>query len=120
MSNRMQRADAEIQRAISEILLKEMADPRLSSVVTVTSVKTTPDFKWCKIKVSVLSNEKAEREEVISLIRKSASFIRTRLVNLVRMPSAPKLVFDLDEGASHSERINQILEGLVIPPAEEE
>ena len=119
MSNRMERANAEIQKAISEILLKDMNDPRFSSLITVTDVKTTPDFKYCKIKVGVLDKDEKEREFMLSLLKKSSSYIRKQLCQNIRMPSAPFLIFELDEGVLHSERINQILENLVIPPLDE-
>lgn len=120
MSNRMERANAEIQKAISEIFLKEMNDPRFSSLITVTDVKTTPDFKYCKVKVGVLDKNESAKQLTMSLLKKSSSYIRTQLCQKVRMPSAPFLTFELDEGVSHSERINQILENLVIPPINED
>ena len=119
MSNRMERADAQIQKAISEIFLRDMNDPRFSSLMTVTDVKTTPDFKYSKIKVSVLSKVDAERQLMLSLLKKSSSHIRKILCQKVKMPSAPFLIFELDEGVLHSERINEILENLVIPPAQD-
>lgn len=120
MSNRMLRADAEIQKALSDILLRDMNDPRFSSLITITSVKTTPDFKYCKVNVSVLSQNASERQLMLGLLKKSGTYLRTMLCEKVKMPSAPFLTFELDEGAIHSERINQILETLVIPPLEDE
>lgn len=120
MSTRMERADAEIQKVLSEILLKDVNDPRLSSLITIVSVKTTPDFKYSKIKVGVLSSDKKEREETLLLLKKSGTFLRTALVGRMKLPSAPKLMFELNEGSIHSERINEILENLVIPPLSED
>lgn len=120
MSTRMERADAEIQKALSDILLKDVNDPRISSLITITSVKTTPDFKYSKVKVGVLSTDKKEREETLVLLKKSSSFFTTTLVRKVKLPQAPKLIFELDQGSMHSERINEILEGLVIPPLPQE
>jgi ribosome-binding factor A len=120
MSNRIERANAEIQRVISDILLKDLSDPRISSLITVTSVKTSSDFHHCKIGVSVLSQDENERKQIFGLIKKSSSYIRTLLCQRVKLPTAPFLAFELDEGSIHSERINQILENLVIPPLEED
>lgn len=120
MSNRMERANAEIQKAVSEILLRDMNDPRFSSLLTVTSVKTTPDFKYATINISVLSQSASERQLMLNLLKKSSSYIRKLLCGMVKMPSAPFLTFKLDEGVLHSKRINEILENLVIPPADED
>ena len=54
MSNRIERANAEIQRCLLEIIQTKMNDPRLDKIVSITEVNVTPDFKYCKAKVSVL------------------------------------------------------------------
>ncbi|MGI5841822.1 MAG: 30S ribosome-binding factor RbfA [Christensenellales bacterium] len=120
MSNRMERANAEIHRALSDIVLKELDNPKISNLITITSVKTTPDFKYCKVGVSVYSKDAVERKDVLNAIKHSGTYIRALLANSVKMPSVPKLEFILDEGHVHTERINEILENLVIPPLEEE
>ncbi len=116
MSNRTERASAEIQKALSEIILEELNDPRFSNLITITYVKTSPDFSSCKIGVSIFLKEKKEREDTLKLLIKSSGFIRRILTEKVKMPSSPKLIFILDEGAVHSDRINEILNTLKIPP----
>lgn len=120
MSERLQRANAEIQRNISEIVLYSLKDPRLSSLITVTDVKTSPDFKHAKVFVSVLSKDEKERNEVFSILKGTGSFIRTELIKRVKLPTAPKLDFTLDDGYVYTDRINEILENLIIPPLEDE
>jgi ribosome-binding factor A len=120
MSERLQRANAEIQKSISEIILYSLKDPRLSGLITVTDVKTSPDFKHAKVQVSVMSKDDKERNDVFDLLKGSGTFIRTELIKKVKLPTAPKLAFVLDEGYIHYDRINEILQTLVIPPLEEE
>ena len=119
MSNRTDRANAEIQRAIMNILSQEINDPRLAQFITVTSVSVSPDFNYCKVFVSILQQDKKKRDEIYAILKGSASFIRKRLTESVKLPYSPRLNFILDEGALHSDKINQILKDLNIPKEDE-
>ena len=54
MSKRQERANSEIQKCLIEIIKDKMNDPRLNKIISVTEVKVSPDFKYCKVKISVL------------------------------------------------------------------
>lgn len=120
MSNRMERANAQIQKALSEIISYELNNPKLSSMLTISSVDTSIDFAVCKVKVSVLSKEKQDMQAQLKVLKQAEGFIKKLLLERVKMPKAPKLVFLLDEGYLHSERINEILDKLEIPKLDEE
>lgn len=120
MSNRMLRADGEIAKALSTIISTKLRDPRLSSLITVTKVKTSPDFRYSKVGVSPLSDSEEERRLTVKLLQKSSGFIKKELADMLDMPHVPELRFELDEGAAYSEKINKILENLDIPEVEDE
>lgn len=120
MSNRMLRADGEIAKALSAIISTKLRDPRLSSFITVTKVKTSPDFRYSKVGVSPLSDSEEERRLTVKLLQKSSGFIKKELADMLDMPHVPELRFELDEGAAYSEKINKILENLDIPEVEDE
>ena len=52
-SNRIGRINEEIQREMSS-LIRTVKDPRVSGMISITAVETTPDLKYCKIFVSML------------------------------------------------------------------
>ena len=120
MSKRMERANSEIQKALSEIFLQELKNPQTAGLLSVLSVKTSPDFRYSKIRVGILSDDQTERKQAFENLKKSASFVQKTLCEKIRMPQCPKLDFVMDEGSLHSQRINKILENLVIPEVEEE
>ena len=111
--NRMARIDAQIQRDISEIINTKLNDPRISGVVSVMDVKTTPDLKHAKVFLSVYGNE--NKEDTLSAIRSAQSFIRRSLAQSLNLRIVPELTFILDTTQEYSEKINQILSGLNIP-----
>ncbi|MBP3431848.1 MAG: 30S ribosome-binding factor RbfA [Clostridia bacterium] len=118
MSNRMERANSEIQKALIEIIHSKMNDPRLNKIVSVTEVKVTPDFKYCKAKISVLELDQAAT--VAQVLQKSEGFIKRELAKMLDMPQVPKINFVVDKSTLSAIRVEEILRTLNIPKAEEE
>ena len=42
------RINMEVQRELSEIIRREIKDPRIHPMTTVVAVEVTPDLKYCK------------------------------------------------------------------------
>ena len=102
-SIRTERANSEVERALNDILRNKINDPRLNEFITITFVKLSVDFRYCKVGVSVYTGDK---NVVINQLRKSEGFIKRELVKMIDLPYTPKLNFILDEGAKHSDDIN--------------
>lgn len=118
MSNRIERANSEIQRCLIEIIKNKMNDPRVDKVVSITEVSVTPDFKFCKAKVSVLDLN--DVENVTKVLQTSEGFIKRELAKMVDMPQVPKINFVVDKSAISALRVEEILKTLNIPKEEEE
>lgn len=119
MNNRMLRADAEIQRELAEIIKNDLSDPRLQTLISVTNVKTSPDFTSVKARVSIYEENLKTRQEILKLLQKSSGYIKRILAENLQLRNVPNLVFALDDGAFHEANINKILETLNITPPEE-
>lgn len=120
MNNRMLRADAEIQKELAEIIKNDLSDPRLQSLISVTSVKTSPDFTSVKARVSIYEKELSKRKETLKLLQKSSGYIKRILTENLQLRNVPNLVFELDDGAFYEENINKILAGLNITPEDDD
>lgn len=118
MSNRVERANSEIHRCLMEIITNKMNDPRLNKIVSITEVNVTPDFKYCKAKVSVLNLE--DVSNVTRVLQNSEGYIKRELAKMVDMPSVPKISFVVDKSALSAIRVNEILKTLDIPAEETE
>lgn len=119
MSNRIDRANSEIQRCLAEIIQTKLNDPRLKTLIYVSEVKVTPDFKYCKVKIGLDEENEQKLNEVVSILQKSEGFIKRELANMIRMPQVPKLTFSIDKGTQATFRINEILKNLNIPSEED-
>jgi len=118
MSNRIERANSEIQRCLIEIIKNKMNDPRVNKIVSITEVNVTPDFKFCKAKVSVLDLKDVEK--VTKVLQSSEGFIKRELSRMIDMPQIPKINFVVDKSALSAMRVEEILRTLNIPAEEEE
>ena len=117
-SVRQERANAEIIKALSYIIRNKVNDPRVKNLfITLTYVKTTPDFRYCKVGFSVLN---ANKQDVQKRLQKIEGFLKKELISMVKLPYAPALEFVVDVGEDNSERINDILKTRDIPPQEDE
>ena len=60
---RQGRLGEEIRKIVSELLLRELKDPGLSSMISVTAVEVTSDGSYATVYLSVLSTSGAENEQ---------------------------------------------------------
>lgn len=109
---RTERANSEVEKALSNILKNKVNDPRLNEFITITYVSLSVDFRHCKVGVSIYTGDK---NLILNQLRKSEGFLKRELVKEVKLPYTPELTFVLDEGAQHSDDINAILSKLNIP-----
>jgi ribosome-binding factor A len=108
---RSQRVAEEIKREVSDILRKEMKDPRVavSGVISVTDVNVTRDISHAKIYVSVLGSEE-EQEKTLEALKKAAGFIRSEIGKRIRLRHTPELTIHLDRSIAYGAHINKLLQ----------
>jgi ribosome-binding factor A len=110
MSRRTDRVSDLLRAELSDLLLREVHDPRVK-LASVTEVTVTPDLRRAVVKVSVLGDDR-QRQEAIEGLRHARGFLRTELAHRLRLRSSPELVFELDRGAELSQQMSDLLENL--------
>jgi len=75
MTHHIERVNSLIRREISELIQRQVKDPRLDAFVTVTAVATSPDLKYAKVFVSCISG-KQEEEKILSVLTAASGFLR--------------------------------------------
>ena len=107
-SHRVERVAAQLRQEISEIMIRDLKDPRIG-MATVTEVKLSPDLRNATVKVSVVG-EGDGRRAAIDGLEHAKGFIRRELgLRLSNLRFAPDLHFQLDEGVAYSVRVSQLL-----------
>lgn len=106
---RQQKIARQIQRDMAEILQKEGATIVAGRMVTVTTVRVSPDFAYAKIYVSVFPFERAE--ETMQALEKNNWFLRRELGRRIRnqLKVVPELQFFLDDSLEYIENIDSLL-----------
>ena len=110
MSRRTGRVADLLRAELSDLLLREVKDPRVK-LASVADVDVSPDLRRAVVRISALGDE-AERVATIEALRHARGFLRSELARRLTLRTTPELVFELDRGAEHSQRIAEILESL--------
>jgi ribosome-binding factor A len=120
MSERRQRVEELLRRAVSEIVLfGELRDPRLrpSAAIGVTGVRVSPDLGSARVFIDVLSSD-LQIEAVLEGLTAGIPAIRRALSKKVRMRRVPNLRFERDMGIETGQKIEQIVQELGAPASE--
>jgi ribosome-binding factor A len=117
MSIKQDRVSGRIRTILSELLLREVADPRLH-FITITEVELDPELQYARVYVNALGDE-ARQEDVMEGLARARGFLRREVGKRVRLRKTPELEFRWDHTLERSERINELIASLDIPPAEE-
>lgn len=111
MRIRPERVGHRMQREIAEIISRELRDPRLGAMVSVTDVEVTPDLSFARVFVSVLKDG-AERDRVLEGLQSAAGFIRRTLGPRLGLREVPELRFQLDTSIERGARVEDLLKRL--------
>lgn len=118
MTLKQDRMADRIQGILSELLLREVSDPRLQSV-TVTEVRLDPELMFADVYVNALGDE-SRQQEVMTGLKSANGFLRREVGKRVRLRNTPELHFHWDLTLERGERLNQLISSLDIPPADPE
>ena len=114
-SNRIGRINEEIQRELSA-LIPTVKDPRVTGMISVTAVETTPDLRWAKVYVSML--DKSSAGEVVKGLKSAAGYLRRELGRALSLRYTPELVFVEDDSIDKGAHILEMLrDPNVVKPA---
>ena len=106
----MKRADRVsdlIKAELSDILLREVRDPRIGSI-TITDVKLTDDLKSAKI-YFVRMGDDSRRSEAEEGLQKAAGFLRRELGRRIQLRFVPSISFIYDRSFEYGDRIDKLL-----------
>lgn len=106
-SLRQQRVADFLRDEISEIIRREMRDPRLG-FVSITRVEVSPDLRYAKVFASVYGSEE-EQTATIDALNGATGFIRRLLKPRMRTRHIPELTFRLDRSMEYAEQVTRTL-----------
>lgn len=111
MENRQQRLGELLKKEISDLVLREIKDPRIG-FVSVTLVEVTADLRHASVYVSVLGSEK-ERQGTLAGLRSATGFIKRELGRRLRLKYIPDVTFKYDKSLEEGARILALIDQVV-------
>jgi ribosome-binding factor A len=107
-TRRIERVNELIREEISELIRREVKDPRLDSFISVTEVVTSPDLRHAKVFVSIMGTEE-EKQQVEKGLTAATGFLRRELGERLTLRYTPELTFQLDDSIERGSKLLQLI-----------
>lgn len=103
MSHRREQIESTLHRAVSQVLVRDLSDPRIRGLVSVTRVELSEDMRDLRVWVSVLPAKFGPRS--VAGLRAAAAHVHRHVCALVDLRTVPHLRFELDKELEKQESI---------------
>ena len=117
------RINEEVHRELSNIIRSEIKDPRINPMTSVVAVEVAPDLKSAKAYISVLGDEKSQKDTLAGLTS-AEGYIRRELARTLNLRNTPEIRFVLDQsieyGVNMSKKIDEVTKDLKTEGVEED
>ena len=113
--NRGYRVADQIQRDLSELIARELKDPRVG-MVTINAVEVTPDYAHAKVFFSLLVGDP---EEATQGLNAAAGFLRNGLFKRLHIHTVPTLHFVFDRTTERASDMNALIAKAVASRSED-
>ena len=111
MPRRINRVNELLRTEISHLIAREIKDPRVAGVISVTEVIASSDLRSARVYISVMGKD-SDRKLALEGIRSAASFLRRELRERINLRHAPHMTFLLDDSIEEGDRVLRLMEGL--------
>ncbi|SFM66622.1 30S ribosome-binding factor RbfA [Variovorax sp. OV329] len=114
--NRAFKVADQIQRDLTELIARELKDPRVG-MVTIQAVEVTPDYAHAKVFFSILVGDPEETTEALN---QAAGFLRNGLFKRLQIHTVPTLHFHFDRTTERAADMNALIAQAVASRSKEE
>ena len=104
------RINEEVRREVSVIIRDEIKDPRMTAMVSITSVKVSKDLKYAKVFVSIFGKNEEEKQETFAALKSASGYVRREVGQRINLRNTPQIIFELDDSISYSMKIEELIE----------
>ena len=108
MSRRTERVASTIQRELAMIIQRELSDPRLTGLPSITRVKVSPDLSVADVFVTIMGTP-GQQTAGLNALRHAAGLMRTKLTKALTLRVAPYLKFQMDEDLKRELAVLELL-----------
>ena len=113
---RSRRIEDQIQRILSDVVRKEVRDPRLSSSI-ITAVRVSKDLSVAWVYYSALQSDDAPADLDAAFVS-AGGFMRGRLAKELTVRRVPELRFERDDMLSRAAHMDELIDSVVSKPTD--
>jgi ribosome-binding factor A len=117
MSRRTERVGSTIQQELAQIIMRELNDPRLTGMPSITRVKVSADLSIADVYVTIMGTP-GQQTAALNALRHSAGLMRAKLTKSMTLRIAPYLKFHIDENLKKELEVMDLLDQVARENAE--
>ena len=107
---RADRVGAEIQKVLSDLLLRKIKDPRLRMML-ITGVKMTSDLKLARVYFTITGRE-VNQDDIMAGLKSAGGYFKRSLAQQLNLRYIPTLEFYHDDSFEYGDRIDRLLKSV--------
>jgi ribosome-binding factor A len=119
MTRRTERLNSVIQQEISQLLREQVNDPRLTSLISITRVSTSPDLRHTKVFVSTIEDN-VDKGEILKGFSAASGFLRCQLATRLQLKHMPELSFHFDDSIERAAKVLKLIDEVASEDTENE
>ena len=100
-----------LREELSMLIQRQVKDPRVSGLVTITQVEPSPDLRHARVFVSVLASPE-ERQAVLVGLQAASGFLQRELRQRLELKRIPNLTFYPDESLERGAHLLEVMRRL--------
>lgn len=108
MSRRTEQVNELLREELSELIGRQLHDPRLGGIITVTHVDVSPDLRRASAYVSVLGSDE-ERASTMTALEHARPFVRRELGKRVHLRTIPDVTFVSDRSMERAQAMTDLM-----------
>jgi ribosome-binding factor A len=109
MSRRIDRFNELLRHEISQLLSRQIKDPRLDGIISITRVETSSDLRGAQVFLSVMGDSSVKLD-ALEGVRSAASFLRRELRHRLTARHTPFLRFALDDSLDEGDQVLRLMD----------
>lgn len=109
-SRRIAKVNSLLREVLSEVLRRDLKDPSIPDLITITSVDTSADLQHAKVFISLIEDNLDKKNQLIKHLQKSAGYIAVLASKKVSLRYFPALTFKIDDSIDQFMKIDLLLQ----------
>ncbi|MCI0819293.1 MAG: 30S ribosome-binding factor RbfA [Chloroflexi bacterium] len=105
MSRRTDRLSVLFRSELADLISSELRDPRVTGMISITSVDVSPDLERATVYVSVLADDAEQQKESLAALNNASPFLRRKVMARVHIRRVPTFEFEADHTIEEGARM---------------